>query len=374
VWLKQIFEEGSHQTSYIRDIVQEALNFKRKYRDPTLKSSPFFWTSSEERQPNGPPTREAESYEDWLVRILFRDQSPLQHGIYQCLFEITANGHVTQFLNDEQISTADKARFRSGAFEHAGKWLATIPREGFWMSTGEFRTAMQLRFGINIGNNILSCACGKASAQDHQHLLTCHLGNQVINRHTALVNYFCDLIKSAGHQVIREAHLLNEDQDQTGGPRSDFTTKRIDITTGRQRHQHYDVTVTNPASPSYTKEVKTHAINGAAAQRAHQFKMRKYSSFVDAQDFHPLVFETFGYWSEEVTNLVRCCCHQMEDTSGTPYSALYNYWISRLSFTLQWENAITIMERADFAKLQDEKRNNSKSRWRNYRRESLSIK
>jgi hypothetical protein len=46
VWLKQIFEEGSHQTSYIRDIVQEALNFKRKYRDPTLKSSPFFWTSS----------------------------------------------------------------------------------------------------------------------------------------------------------------------------------------------------------------------------------------------------------------------------------------------------------------------------------------
>jgi len=145
-WLKQIFEAGSHQTSYIRDIIQEALNFKRKYRDPTLKSSPFFWTSSEERQPNGPPTREAESDEDWLVRILFREQSPLQHGIYQCLFEITANGHVTQFLDDEQISNADKARFRSGAFEHAGKWLATIPREGFWMSTGEFRTAMQLQW------------------------------------------------------------------------------------------------------------------------------------------------------------------------------------------------------------------------------------
>jgi hypothetical protein len=52
--------------------------------------------------------------------------------------------------------------FDLGAFEHAGKWLATIPREGFWMST---RAALQLRFGINLGNNILSCACGKALAQ-----------------------------------------------------------------------------------------------------------------------------------------------------------------------------------------------------------------
>ena len=110
--------------------------------------------------------------------------------------------------------------------------------------------------------------------------------------------------------MVREVQLLNEDQDQNGGPRSDFTTKRIDIITGRQLHQHYNVTVTNPASPSYTKEVKTHAIDGAAPS----VQNTKYSSFVDAQDFHPLVFE---YWSEEVTNLVRCCCHQMEDTSGT---------------------------------------------------------
>jgi hypothetical protein len=316
----------------------------------------------------------SETDEDWLLRLFFKDKSSLQHGIYQRLFSITANAQVTQFFRDDNVTDASKARFRSGAFEHAGKWLASIPREGFWMSNQEFRTALQLRLGMNLGSNDLPCACGQASAQDYQHLLNCHVGNQVINRHTTLVNYFCDLVKSSGHSVIREAHLLNQDSVQDGGPRSDFTTKRIDLTTGRQRHQHYDVTVTNPSSPSYIREVKSQANNGAAAQRAHQYKIRKYSKFVDEQDFHPMVFETFGYWTSEVTNLVKCCCHLMEDTSGIPYSILFNYWISRLSFTLQWENAITITERADYSKLQEEKRNNSRSRWKDFRRERLLIK
>ena len=47
--------------------------------------------------------------------------------------------------------------------------IAAIPREGFWMSSREFRLALQLRFGINNDSDDLVCACGKGSAQDHQH-------------------------------------------------------------------------------------------------------------------------------------------------------------------------------------------------------------
>jgi hypothetical protein len=77
--------------------------------------------------------------------------------------------------------------------------------------------------------------------------------------------------------------------------------------------------------------------------------MRKYSTYVDPQDFHPLVFETYGYWRPEVTELIHKCCKLIEEKGGVAYSVLVNYWISKLSFILQWENAITILERIDAA-------------------------
>ena len=80
-------------------------------------------------------------------------------------------------------------------------------------------------------------------------------------------------------------------------------------------------------------------INGAVAQHVQQFKMRKY-----AQDFQPLVFETFWYWSEEVGVSI---CHQMKilQELRTHLQLLgFQRFYSR--------NAITIVEREDFAKLQ----------------------
>jgi len=244
--------------------------------------------------------------------------------IFQKLFLPTAEAYVKEFFSNPNTTDSDKARFRSGSFEHAGKWLSTIPRNGFWMNSQEFKIAMKMRLGINDTNNTSLCSCGRALANDYQHLLTCHLGNQIINRHTALVNYFCDLLNSADQTVVKEV-LLTENQNMESNLRSDFTTKRYDLVSGAHRHQHYDVTVTNPSNISYTKEVKSHLINGAAARRAHQLKIRKYSNSIDQRDFHPLVFETFGYWRPEVTNLVRVCCLKMEETSNIAFSVLIGY-------------------------------------------------
>jgi hypothetical protein len=162
-WLAEQLQDNNSNTPYIKAIIKEALTFKTNHGDPTSKPAQFFWTTTETTQ----ESNTSETDEDWLVRIFFKDSSSLQHGIYQRLFAITANAQVTQFFNDENVTEASKARFRSGAFEHAGKWLASIPREGFWMSNQEFRTALQLRLGINLGNDDLTCACGQASAQDY---------------------------------------------------------------------------------------------------------------------------------------------------------------------------------------------------------------
>jgi hypothetical protein len=339
-----------------------------------VKPSPLKWDKTNRADMAVAGEIVGESEEDWLMRLFFKDSRSLQNNIYYRIFTPTATAYVNEFLQSDAENDINKARFRSAAFEHSGKWLAAIPREGFWMSSREFRIALQLRFGINKDSDTLTCACGKGSAQDHQHLLNCHLGNQVINRHTAVVNYFCDLIKSANHQVVREEQLVENPTAENTGLRSDFTIKRTNVITGNHRHQHYDVTIVNPSAKSYINEVKSHEVTGAAAQRAHQSKIRKYTSSINSQDFHPLVFETYGFWNAEVTDLIQACCASIEETTGTPYSSLINYWISRLSFTLQWENAIAIMERHDYSRLQELKKSNSVLRWKDYRREELRIK
>ena len=39
-------------------------------------------------------------------------------------------------------------------------------------------------------------------------------------------------------------------------------------------------------------------VTGAANKNQ---KIRKYAQLINKDDFHPMVFETLGYWTEEVT-------------------------------------------------------------------------
>jgi hypothetical protein len=373
LWLSQLSTNTDPNLQYTKEIINDARTFRQQHGDPMVKPSPLQWGKSDKAEMEIAGEK-ADSEEIWLMKLLFKDSHPLQNSIYHRIFNPTAKAYVEEFLQSDTEEKVDKARFRSAAFEHSGKWLAAIPREGFWMSSREFRIALQLRLGTNKESDILTCACGKGSAQDHQHLLNCHLGNQVINRHTAVVNYFCDLVRSANYSVVREEQLVENPTADNTGLRSDFTIKRTNVITGSHRHQHYDVTIINPSAKSYVNEVKSHEVTGAAAQRAHQSKIRKYTSAINSQDFHPLVFETYGYWNTEVTDLIQACCARIEETTGTPYSSLINYWISRLSFTLQWENAIAIMERHDYSRLQEQKKTNTALRWKDFRREELRIK
>ena len=63
--------------------------------------------------------------------------------------------------------------------------------------------------------------------------------------------------------------------------------------------------------------------------------------YIDKTNFHPLVFEDYGFWEQDVTLLIKMCSRQIEVDSGISFSILVNYWISRLAFTL------TITERMD---------------------------
>jgi hypothetical protein len=188
------------------------------------------------------------------------------------IFIPTANSQVSVFLNDSSIPEQSKARFLSASFEHTGKWLASVPRDDFRMTSLEFRTSMQLRLGINNLSGQSLCSCGNGLADDHQHLLNCHKGNQISNRHGAIVTNFCDLLKEAGQLTTREEHLVDLQMSESS-PRSHYYYWQTKPSALR-RHCR------NPSTATYIAENKSHQVNGATANRAYQQKMRKYSTYI----------------------------------------------------------------------------------------------
>jgi len=357
------------QNPYIHSILTEIQQFRVQHGDPTTHTLFYNWKNNPSQNNQTVGGIEATTM-DWLINIIFIQTAPLQHQIYQQCFIPTANAFVTQFLNDPNITDGRKAAFLSSSFEHAGKWLMAYPHEGFWMSSREFKTALLLRAGISTSaaGTDLPCACGKGAADDDNHLLSCHLGNQTIKRHDTIANCFQDMIQAAGQSIVMECPL-----EVAGNPvnqRSDFTIKRND----QEGHQHYDITITNPSSTSAIRETKSHKINGAAAQRAHNSKIRKYSSYIDTKDFHPMVFETYGFWTEEVTQLIKSSCTAIAEQTGIPKSRITQYWLMRISFTLQWENAMLITERADFSRAQDDKATGRRRPWLGHLTSSYAIK
>ena len=351
-WVMNIMDSEETKDIYLRQIFIDALRIWRDHGDPTRNKQKYEWTEREERQTHqqGVDGNVEENGIEWLVRIIFKEHKPLQHLFYTMLYMKTANTYVKTFFEDPINSNANKARFRSASGEHAGKWLAAIPKDGFWMSSKEFRVALRLRMGLNVQAKNYKCTCGRASADDSHHYLNCKLGNQINNRHTSIVGVFSEMFKAAGQIVSTEVHLDEENLTAGGGRRSDLTLKRNNPLTGRSHHQHFDVTVVDPAAKSYITQNKSHLKNGVTARRAHNHKITYYADCVDREDFHPLVLEAFGYWTTEVSDQIKSACREISEEKEIPYSMIVNYWLTRLSFVLQWENAITIIEREDYSK------------------------
>ena len=59
--------------------------------------------------------------------------------------------------------------------------------------------------------------------------------------------------------------------------------------------------------------------------------------------FMPLVFETFGRVSDDVTKLLKSLVRRASEISHIPYATLLSYWRRRLSTALQVGNAEYLM-------------------------------
>jgi len=347
-WIGEAIAGNLQATQLVKRTIREMVIIFESYGDVLHTGGKYNWISRVERVKDGKVETDLGL---WLHQLIFVHTKPLQHIFYDAIMAPMSNDYVHIYLNDPGTSDGEKARFRSTSAQHAGKWLAAIPKEGFRMHSNEFKTAVLLRLGMQVvKEDLVTCLCSTHATIDTLgvHLLSCNKGNQIGNRHKYITDYFVDLMKAAKQSTTTEVHLNVNSNSSNGGERSDITLKRQTLFAGRTRHQHFDVTVINPSAPSYTRTLRTSKENGTAARRAHQNKIKKYSSLVDKEDFHPLVMETYGCWTDEVTSLIKTCCNIISEEKRIEYSVLVNYWTTKLSFILQWENAIIILEREKY--------------------------
>ncbi len=107
-----------------------------------------------------------------------------------------------------------------------------------------FRLAARLRLGLPVNQSLPArCACGKP--MDESHLLACKYtrGGSLATRHNALVSVLSKLCHDFNLHVVVEPYAIQHQHHQ----RPDLSIRNT-----KNELLYIDVSVINPAAPSYT--------------------------------------------------------------------------------------------------------------------------
>ena len=89
----------------------------------------------------------------------------------------------------------------------SSSWLSVLPLEdhGFYLHKGEFRDALCLRYGWQLGSTPLTCSCGAQFSVDHA--MVCHMGGFPTIRHNEIRDITGSLLTEVCHNVAIEPPL-----------------------------------------------------------------------------------------------------------------------------------------------------------------------
>jgi hypothetical protein len=290
--------------------------------------------------------------QEWLAQVLpsLKKTAGLQHLFVNELTKVRVETFKTT-LAEPGRSQDSKIRFLSLQNNVAGKFLYAWPSPKWHMSPDAFRVACLLRLGLPMPgfHEQVPCICAGDRIHDQfgNHALICKAAGSDghnFSRHDQLVHVFAEYAKAAHIKAIttqRDLRVRTQD-----GIRTDLQLVQPDfLQIERQQDIHYDATVVHPNCESNKDAAMRKTLIAEAGER----KRAKYLESVSQLDnlFEPLVFETYGNWGPEVTNLIGFLAARLSEESPRPISQI-KHWISiSLSVTLQKYNAKIILTRND---------------------------
>ena len=219
----------------------------------------------------------------------------------------------------------------------ASSWLSALPidEHGFFLHKGDFRDALCLRYGWQISNLPLHCACGDPLSVDHA--MCCHKGGFPTLRHNEIRDMSANLLREVCPNTCTEPGLqpLNSETFQLRTANTD-NEARVDIRAEgfwtSAQVAFFDIRVFHPSAPSYRKKELSavYRLHENAKKREYGARIRE----VERGAFTPLVLSTTGGMARECTVFYKRLADRLAYKRKTNYSLVMTWLRCRISFAL----------------------------------------
>jgi hypothetical protein len=174
------------------------------------------------------------------------------------------------------------------------------------------------------------------------------MGNEVTMKHNALVKQLEHLANYAGVKTRYEPTKCFYKNNSNKKPDIRFINPKL--TRDCVHDVLVDVSVAFLSCFSCIETYKSDKKRGAAAVQREKHKIGEYVRLADNHDLHftPLVLESYGTWGEHLIKLVHGLVDKAWAKKGKTLSKsiIMQYWVKRISVTLQMGNADMFISRS----------------------------
>jgi len=236
-------------------------------------------------------------------------------------------------LMSHTFDNSDKARLLAAQAPHSGDWLFATPITaiGLRMSNETIRLAVGTRLGTRLCEPH-TCPCGTLVDARGLHGLSCRRSAGRHTRHNQLNDIIWRSLCRAKVPASKEPLGLT----RSDGKRPDGVTL---IPWSSGKCLAWDVTVPDTVAASHVEATSTTA--GAAADKAAENKMMKYTALQQTHLFVPVSVETMGSWNVDSINFIYNIGKRLTEVTGDPLET--SYLFQRLSIAIQRGNEISFI-------------------------------
>lgn len=263
---------------------------------------------------------------DWLLRL---EYYPNLGSIYRQICARASKNQLDAIRNT--LKNSEKGNWHLNiCSEECGAWLNAKPSyEKLCLSNQQFSNALRYRYYIKAKDHIDGsiCICGKALDKQGVHVATCcSHGGQRQQTHNSIVHELNSILHYCGKHTRIEDRYAFSSTDPSCRLTPDITIFNSGFS-GKSK-LHIDVSV---ATPSFGGKI------GHAGEMNFRAKSLKYKTISESSgsSFLPFILQSTGHICDDSKSLLKYLSKTASSINRIPIKVLYNYFLKRLSLSLQ---------------------------------------
>ena len=302
-------------------------------------------TFNEYINPNPNPTPENPHINSFPGLTSLMDGKSLQSTLMSKLREYSTNKYITDLTqslpNDQQGLRKKIIHFNSLTGDISSQWLLNKcpTSHDFTFTSDQFRILLARRLMIPVHTFTpgSKCPCGKNLDDAGNHISSfCNKDRSLHTIHNTVLRVLDRAARSQGLHTAMELSSFSSPTDVPNEKRPDLTI--TNWPTGNSI-KIIDLAITNPVSDSIQYSATPISLDPERLLKKHEIqKIKKYRRLVESKKggtFEPLVIGTSGNVTKTTSKLIRTICSKQDDNDSTVHRYNYEFWMARISFSLQ---------------------------------------